>query len=159
MAVEAVVGKINLAADKPLGPGMIPLQNLVPLLEPVQFLGDAAPEFFRLFDRFAIDALVLFQALDVRLLAEVFRALELSLLVQNRLDVVSSFGRWEASLPWGSSSYFRKRIADSTGRNVECLPGWVRKLIAQGKITLLVLSLDFRNNLQIQPMKVATRNG
>ena len=79
MAVEAVVGKIELAADKPLGPGMVPLQDLVPLLEPVQFVRDSAPEFFRLLDRLAVDALVIFQALDVRLLAEVLRALKFSL--------------------------------------------------------------------------------
>ena len=48
MTVEAVVRKIDLAADEPLGPGRFPVQNLVPLLEPVQFFGRAGPEFFRL---------------------------------------------------------------------------------------------------------------
>ena len=40
--IEAVVGKIELAADEPLGPGKIPFQNLVPLLEPMKFFGDGA---------------------------------------------------------------------------------------------------------------------
>ena len=93
VAVETVVGKIELAADKPLGPGMIPFQNLVPLLEPVQIVGDAAPEFFRLLDRLAIDALVVFQALDVRLLAEGLRTFEFSVLVQDGLDIAAVIGR------------------------------------------------------------------
>ena len=37
VAVEAVVGEIDLAADKPFRPRAIPLENLVPFLEPVQF--------------------------------------------------------------------------------------------------------------------------
>src|SRR5215831_10268660 len=44
VAVEAVVGQIDLPADEPFGPGTVPLQHLVPLPEPVQLAGDAAPE-------------------------------------------------------------------------------------------------------------------
>ena len=62
VAIEAVVGKIKLAADKPLGPGIIPLQNFVPLFEPVQFLRCLAPKFLGIFHRFAVDALVVFQS-------------------------------------------------------------------------------------------------
>ena len=44
MAVEAVVGGVELAADEPLGEGGLPVQHGVPLLEPVQFFGQAGPE-------------------------------------------------------------------------------------------------------------------
>src|SRR5271166_2587167 len=70
MAIEAVIGEINLSAHKPLGPRAIPFENFVPLLEPVQFLGDAAPELVGIVNRFLIDALVLGKALDVSALAE-----------------------------------------------------------------------------------------
>ena len=93
MAVEAVVGKIDLPSHEPFGPGMIPFQHVVPLLEPVQFAGDGAPELFRLFHRLAVDVLVFFQAFYVRLLPKILWTLEFSLLVQNRLDVASYFGR------------------------------------------------------------------
>ena len=68
VAVEAVVGEIDLAADEPFCPGTIPLENLVPLLEPVQFAGDPRPELFRLLDRLLVNALVFREALDVRCL-------------------------------------------------------------------------------------------
>jgi len=50
VAVEAVVGEIDLAADEPFGPGGIPLEDFVPFFEPVQFAGDAAPEFVGIVD-------------------------------------------------------------------------------------------------------------
>ena len=53
----------------------------------MQLFGDASPEFFRLLDRFAIDALVFFETLDVCLLAEMIRTLEFSLLIESGIDV------------------------------------------------------------------------
>ena len=50
VAVEAVVGEIQLAANKPLCPGMVPFENFVPFLKPVQFFGNSSPEFFGLLD-------------------------------------------------------------------------------------------------------------
>src|SRR6266850_6506897 len=49
--VQTVVGKVDLTSDKPLRPRRLPLQNLVPFLEPVQFPSRASPEFLRLFNR------------------------------------------------------------------------------------------------------------
>src|SRR5688500_4647514 len=45
VTVEAVVSDVELAADEPLGVRRLPLENRVPLLEPVQLLfGHARPE-------------------------------------------------------------------------------------------------------------------
>src|SRR5437660_3320869 len=85
--IETVVRKIELASDEPLRPGAIPFEDFVPLLEPVQLTGDESPEFFGIINRFFVEALVLGQALDVRLLAELRGTLELALLLQNRIDV------------------------------------------------------------------------
>ena len=93
MAVETVVRDIELAAGKPFCPGQVPFQDLVPLFEPMQLVRDPGPEFLRLLDRFAVDALVLLQALDVRLPAEIFWTFELSILVQNGFDIAAAIGR------------------------------------------------------------------
>ena len=87
VAIEAVVGEVDLAADKPFRPRAIPFENLVPLLEPVQFAGDPRPEFVRVVDRFLVEALVFFEALDVGLLAEFRGRFELALLVQDGIDI------------------------------------------------------------------------
>ncbi len=76
MTVDAVVAEVELAADEPFCPGQIPLEHLVPGLEPVQFLRGLGPEFLRIFDRLLVHGLVLLQALDVRLRAELLRAAE-----------------------------------------------------------------------------------
>src|SRR3989442_15718415 len=65
VAIEAVIREIDLAADEPLRPGIVPFKDLVPLLEPVQLRGDPGPEFFRFLNRFAVNALVVFRTLDV----------------------------------------------------------------------------------------------
>ena len=43
VAVQAVVGDVDLAADEPLGARQLPFEHLVPRLEPVQLAGDLAP--------------------------------------------------------------------------------------------------------------------
>src|SRR5689334_2688976 len=48
--IETVVGKVDLSALEPLRPGSVPFENLVPRLEPVQFLGYIPPELFGLLD-------------------------------------------------------------------------------------------------------------
>jgi hypothetical protein len=85
--VQTVVREIDLAADEPLRPGAIPFENFVPLLEPVQFAGNARPEFFGLVDRFLIEMLVFIERLDVGLLGKFGRTFELALLIQNRINV------------------------------------------------------------------------
>ena len=87
VAIEAVVGEIDFSASKPLGPGTVPLQNSVPLVEPMQLFSYASPELLRLLDRLTVDVLVIFGALDVRVLAEVFRAGKLTLFLKGRIDV------------------------------------------------------------------------
>ena len=44
MAVKAVIGRIDLPSDKPLGKGNFPIQNLAPFFEPVKFLRLTRPE-------------------------------------------------------------------------------------------------------------------
>src|SRR5919107_903849 len=44
LVIQAVVGRVDLAADEPLGEGRVPVEDLIPLLEPVQLLGPALPE-------------------------------------------------------------------------------------------------------------------
>ena len=46
--IQAVVGNIQLSAEKPLSVWWLPLQNLVPFPEPVEFLGHSGPETFRI---------------------------------------------------------------------------------------------------------------
>ena len=88
MAVEAVVRKIDLPAHEPLGPGTIPFQNFVPLLERVQFAGDLPPQFLGVLHRFAGNALVLFQTLDVGGVAKLRRRLKLAVFLQDESMLV-----------------------------------------------------------------------
>jgi hypothetical protein len=84
--VEAVIRKIDLAADEPLRPWTIPFENFVPFLEPVQFAGDAAPKLVGIVDRFPIESLVLGEILFIILLAENGRRRETALFLQNGID-------------------------------------------------------------------------
>ena len=45
--IEAVVGNIDLAADKPLGVRFLPVEYAVPLAKPMQFLGLLCPKALR----------------------------------------------------------------------------------------------------------------
>ncbi len=83
-----VVAEVELAADEPFGPGQIPVEDLVPGLEPVQIAGDAGPEFFRVFDGLLVEGLVLFQALDVGLGAELGRRRKDAVFAQSGVDVL-----------------------------------------------------------------------
>ena len=76
MSIETVVREIDLAADEPLRPGRVPFEDAVPLSKPVKLLGDASPERFGILFGFAIELLVLFEAFDVSLLAELRREVE-----------------------------------------------------------------------------------
>jgi len=86
VAVETVVGQVDLAADKPFGPRAIPFENFVPRLEPVQLVGDAAPEFVGVVDRFFVNAFVLGEALHLSVSAEFCGRLEAALLLQDGID-------------------------------------------------------------------------
>ena len=59
VTVQTVIGNIAGGVDEPLGPGIIPFQDLGPGGEPLQLLGDVAPEVFRVGNRFLVGALVI----------------------------------------------------------------------------------------------------
>src|SRR2546425_13226367 len=59
MAIETIVGEIELAPREPLGPRAVPLKNLVPFFEPMQLFCNTSPELFRLLYGFAVNTLVL----------------------------------------------------------------------------------------------------
>ena len=86
MTVEAVVGKIDLASDEPLGPGAIPFENFVPFLEPVEFGGNFAPKLVGIIDRLLIEALVLGESFDVSVAAEFGGRVEAALLLEDGVD-------------------------------------------------------------------------
>jgi hypothetical protein len=50
VTIEAVVRKVELATDKPLCPWIIPFENLVPFLEPMQLFRNARPKLLRVLD-------------------------------------------------------------------------------------------------------------
>ena len=58
VTVQTVIGNVAGGADEPLGPGIIPFQDLGPGGEPLKLLGDVAPEAFRVGNRFLVGALV-----------------------------------------------------------------------------------------------------
>ena len=58
MTVQTVIGNVAGGADEPFGPGIVPFQNLGPGREPLKFLGDIAPETFRIGNRFLVGAFI-----------------------------------------------------------------------------------------------------
>ena len=44
VAIDAVVGDVQLAADEPFGPGHVPVQHLLPGREPIELPGFVGPE-------------------------------------------------------------------------------------------------------------------
>ncbi len=58
VTVQTVIGNVAGGADEPLGPGIIPFENLGPGGEPLKLLGDVAPETFRVGNRFLVGAVV-----------------------------------------------------------------------------------------------------
>src|SRR5690606_5125556 len=69
VAVDAVIGDVELPADEPLDPGRAPIQHLFPALVPVQQLCRLSPESLRVLPGTLVDRGVV----DVRLSGEVFR--------------------------------------------------------------------------------------
>src|SRR5215469_236610 len=86
VAIQAVVGEIQLSAYVPFGPGMLPLEHLVPFPEPVQLLGYTSPESVRMLDRFSIDSLIIFAGLNVRSAPEFFWRCKFTLLLEHGVD-------------------------------------------------------------------------
>src|SRR5438105_235125 len=98
--VDAIIGKIQQAAVEPLRPRMFPFEDLVPPFKPVQFFRNPSPEFFWLFNRLAVDALIVFEAFDVRLLAKMLGTFELALLLEHGMNVGCRHGRlvWHSGI-------------------------------------------------------------
>ena len=85
VAVEAVVGDVELAADEPLGVRRIgPVEHLLPRLRPVERLGLLGPEALVVLLRLAVDRLAVG---DVRLLDELGRRRE-RLALEQLLEVL-----------------------------------------------------------------------
>ena len=59
MAVETIEAEVELSAYKPLSPGEIPLEYIIPRFKPVEVLCDAGPERFRILDGLLVEGLVL----------------------------------------------------------------------------------------------------
>ncbi len=93
MAVEAIDAGVELAADEPFREGRFPEADLLPLLEPSQFLfGGVAPEFIRVFQRGFVQLLIFFEAVDSSALDEFGGRFEnLSCLLQ-RIDIDVALG-------------------------------------------------------------------
>ena len=72
--VETVMREVELAADEPFRPRDVPLENLLPWLEPVELASRCRPRRFGVAFGFGVEALVVGDALDMRLRAEVGRA-------------------------------------------------------------------------------------
>src|SRR6266478_4134443 len=86
VAVEAVVGQVDLASDEPLSPGNVPLEHTIPFLEPVEIVGDPCPELLRLLDRFLVQVLVLFERFHMSFFREVRRTLEFPVLLKKGIN-------------------------------------------------------------------------
>ena len=71
-AVEAVVAGVDLAAVEPLGVGLVPLEDGVPLLVPVQLVGLLGPPGFGLVDRPLVFAAIRLHRVDAGLALEGF---------------------------------------------------------------------------------------
>ena len=82
MAVEAVVGEVDLPAHEPLRAGSVPFQTLSHGLNQCSSLA-TSPQNFSGCSTDSCRALVLFQALDVGLFLELRGWLELALLLQS----------------------------------------------------------------------------
>ena len=60
VAVQAIVGDVTGGADKPFGPGVVPIEDFGPGGEPLQLFGGVAPEFFRIGNGFFVLSLIVF---------------------------------------------------------------------------------------------------
>ena len=92
VAVDAVVAEVDLAADEPLGPGQIPLENFVPGLEPVELLRGFGPECFGIVDGLLVEGFVFGEALDVGLGAELRRRRKDAVFAQRGVDIAIGDG-------------------------------------------------------------------
>lgn len=88
MAVEAVLGGVQLSADKPIGIRELPVEDLGPFFKPVEFLGLAGPEFVRALHRLGMELPVLGYILDPGFFRKLGGRLENAVLNKMGLDVL-----------------------------------------------------------------------
>jgi hypothetical protein len=112
VAVEAVVGEVDLTAGKPFGPGRIPLQHAVPFLKPVQVLGDTSPEFFGVFDGFLVEVFVFLEGFYVGFPRE----------VRGGSNLRSSCRMESMLVSVGSVALSAMRASSNRGRNQAAVP-------------------------------------
>ena len=96
MAVDTVVAQVELAADEPLGVGKVPIEDLVPGLEPVEIGGHAGPEFFGIVDGLLVEGFVFGERADEGLGGEFGRGGKDAIFAQSRVDVlIGGGGDWD----------------------------------------------------------------
>jgi hypothetical protein len=88
VAIDAVGADVERAADEPAGVWELPVKGLGPRPGPGQLGGDVGPEALGGLDRARPEALVLVEALDVRLPCELGRRRELAALFEDARDVL-----------------------------------------------------------------------
>jgi hypothetical protein len=88
VTVKAVVGDVQFAADEPLRERLVPFEHRVPLPEPVKIFSLPRPEGFGIRGGFGVEFFLIFETLYLRLFGEVFRWVEHSRFLKNRLDRV-----------------------------------------------------------------------
>ena len=87
VAVQTVVAEVEFAADEPLGPGQIPLENFVPGLEPVELLRYSSPELFGIVDGLLVEGFVLGERADTCLGRELGRRGKDAVFAQRGVDI------------------------------------------------------------------------
>ena len=110
MPVEAVVRGVDLAPEKPLGERLVPLQNLVPRLEPSEQLGLLTPESFGVVPGLVPEGLVLLQATDVGRLGELRRGRKDPCLLENTVDRSAALRSHVRTLPGLEQKGFRVQV-------------------------------------------------
>ncbi|GBD36159.1 hypothetical protein HRbin36_01280 [bacterium HR36] len=97
--IQAVKACIELATDKPLRKRFLPLQNLLPLTEPMQYLGLFRPETFGVIVSPLPECPVFVQTLDMRLLGELRWGRKNPAFAEHALDHRTSHGRHRHGSP------------------------------------------------------------
>ena len=87
MAVDAVVGNIQLAADEPFGVGWLPIEGPGVALEPMQKLGLLVPEFLGVIRRALVKFAVFLERLDMGVFAEFGRRRNCLFVKEMRVEI------------------------------------------------------------------------
>ena len=133
MPVEAIERGVELAPEKPLGERLVPLQNLVPRLEPGEQLGLLTPECFGVFLGLVPECLVLLQATDVGRLGELRRGRKDPCLLENTVNRSAALRSHVRTLPGPEQNGFGVQAERTTSAgSLNPAPGCVRTLGGHG---------------------------